>query len=100
MDRRRAGEASAARLIGRKGNVRKHRSGDGKDNSGKLFDPIINEQGLKSDAALTRLIDLGAPVISKIRHGNQAIWSATILRVNEKLAMAVGRIRELIGVCA
>lgn len=69
----------------------------GKDNSGKLFDAIMQARGLKSDAALARLLDLGAPVVSKIRHGRLTIGAATILRVHEAVGMPVKEIRALIG---
>jgi plasmid maintenance system antidote protein VapI len=69
----------------------------GKDNSGKLFDAIIWDRRLKSDAALSRLLDIAPASISKIRHGRNPVSDTTILRVHETIGMPVKRIRELIG---
>ena len=73
------------------------RPSTGKDNSGRLFNTIIEGRRLKNDAALCRLLDLGPAVVSKIRHGRITVSDTTILRVHETVGMPVKLIRELLG---
>lgn len=67
------------------------------DNSGNLFNTVIEEMKLKNDAALSRLLGVGQPVISKIRHGTNPVGAALILAVHEAAPslFPVHRIRKL-----
>jgi plasmid maintenance system antidote protein VapI len=67
------------------------------DSSGQLFNEIISRFRLKNDAALCAILDVGAPVISKIRHGNNQVSADIILRVHEKLRIPVAEIRSLLN---
>lgn len=39
----------------------------------KFLDTLLDKFGLKNDAALARTLEVGPPVISKIRHGRSAV---------------------------
>lgn len=67
------------------------------DNSGRLFDALIERQKLKNDAGLARWLDVRPPVISKIRHGKLDVGPSYILAIHEKCGMPVKEIRSLIG---
>jgi hypothetical protein len=67
------------------------------DKSGQLFDTIIKTQALKNDAALSRLLKVLPPQVSKIRHGKLAVGDSLILNIHERLAMPVAEIRRLIA---
>lgn len=63
----------------------------------KLLDTIKEEQGLDSDAALGRLLDVHPPVISKIRQGKEKVGATLILRIYDKCGMSIERIRCLLS---
>lgn len=53
------------------------------DNSGTLFDVMMQRMALKNDAALARLLEVAPPVISKIRHGVLPFGATLIIAVHE-----------------
>jgi hypothetical protein len=72
------------------------------DASGKLFDRLIESHGLKNDAALSRLLGVQAPIISKVRHGKLPISAETLLIVYRKTKeagkpLSIEQIEELIA---
>jgi plasmid maintenance system antidote protein VapI len=67
------------------------------DASGKLFDAIIWDRGLKNDAALARELGVKPPQISKIRHGKLPVTSDMILIVHDKIGYPIKKIRDLIA---
>lgn len=62
-----------------------------------LLDTIITEGHLKNDAALSRLLNLAPPVISKIRHGKLNVSGDTIIRIHEEVGMSIARIKHLVA---
>lgn len=74
-----------------------------KDNSGKLFDHLINNYviGKKNDAALARFLEVAPPVISKIRHGRLPVGTELMIRTHDKTKgpnrLSLDKIRELIA---
>jgi plasmid maintenance system antidote protein VapI len=61
----------------------------------KLLDTIVERMHLKNDAALSRLLKVAPPVISKLRTGRLALGAAMILSMHENADMAVAEIRQL-----
>lgn len=74
-----------------------------KDLSGKLFNHLIENfvVGKKNDAALARFLDVGPPVISKIRHGRLPVGTELMIRAHDKTKgpsrLSLDKIRELIA---
>lgn len=67
------------------------------DKSGKLFDTIIAAQKLKNDAALSRLLEVTPPQISKVRHGRLVVGDSLILNIHRRLGIPVAEIDRLIA---
>lgn len=61
----------------------------------RLIDFLRRELDLKSDRAVAKLLELGIPTISKLRHG-APVSDAVILRIHEKTDIPVQVIREQI----
>lgn len=61
----------------------------------RLIDFLRRELDLKSDRAVAKLLELGIPTISKLRHG-APVSDAVILRIHEKTDIPVRVIREQI----
>lgn len=62
-----------------------------------LLDALIQDNSLKNDAALCRVLRFAPPMISKIRHGKVKISADVILRIHEILNVPVLEIRRLIA---
>ena len=59
----------------------------------RLFDDIIKEFALKSDAGLARFLDLAPPHISRLRHGRYHVSGDVVLRIYDKTGWPLERIR-------
>jgi len=62
----------------------------------KLLDTIKERYSIKSDAELSRKLDVPPPTISKIRSGRVSVSADMILRIHETFNMPVKEIRELL----
>jgi plasmid maintenance system antidote protein VapI len=62
----------------------------------KLLDTIKERHSIKSDAELSRKLDVPPPTISKIRSGRVNVSADMILRIHETFNMPVKEIRELL----
>jgi len=62
----------------------------------KLLDSIKERHSIKSDAELSRKLDVPPPTISKIRSGRVNVSADMILRIHETFNMPVKEIRELL----
>ncbi len=62
-----------------------------------LLDTLITILGLKNDAALSRVLEIGSPIISKVRHSRLPISSAVLLRMHEVSDLSIGDLRRLMG---
>jgi plasmid maintenance system antidote protein VapI len=62
----------------------------------KLLDTIKERHSIKSDAELSRKLDVPPPTISKIRSGRVSVSADMILRIHETFNMPVKKIRELL----
>ena len=61
----------------------------------RLLDAIIARLRLKNDAALSRVLEVAPPVISKIRHNTLPIGATLLLRMHEESEFSIRELREL-----
>ncbi len=66
-------------------------------NTHTLLDHLIGAYKLKNDAAIARTLDVGPPVISKIRNRILPVSDGMILRIHERMGVSVPKIRALIA---
>lgn len=64
-----------------------------------VLDEYIRHHHLKNDAALSRMLEVSPPVISKLRSGLLQLRATMILRMHEAAPedFPVKRIRDLLG---
>ncbi len=62
-----------------------------------LLDTLIAKLGLKNDAALSRILLVAAPVISKIRHRRLPIGASLLIRMHEASDLSIADLRMLMG---
>lgn len=62
-----------------------------------LLDTLIVRLQLKNDAALSRLLEVGPPVIGKIRHKQLSIDSSMLIRMHEISDLTIRELRYLMG---
>jgi hypothetical protein len=62
-----------------------------------LIDVLIDRLELRNDAALSRVLGVEAPVISKIRHKRLAIGASILIRMHETSDIAIHELRALMG---
>jgi hypothetical protein len=61
----------------------------------RVLDAIIQKLKLKNDAALSRVLEVAPPVISKIRHHTLPIGATTLLRMHEVSEFSIRELRAL-----
>ena len=61
----------------------------------RVLDAIIAKLRLKNDAALSRVLEVAPPVISKIRHNTLPIGATLLLRMHEESEFSIRELREL-----
>lgn len=62
-----------------------------------LLDTIIRQLQLKNDAALSRILEVAPPVISKIRHRRLPIGASLLIRMHEVSDLSIKDLRALMG---
>ncbi len=62
-----------------------------------LIDTLLKRLQLKNDAALSRLLSVAPPVISKIRHRRLAIGASLLISMNEISDIPIKELRNLMG---
>ncbi|MEN3293721.1 MAG: hypothetical protein V7642_2974 [Burkholderiales bacterium] len=63
----------------------------------RLLDALIEKMNLKNDAALSRLLEVAPPVISKIRHRRLPVGASLLIRMHEATEMSIRELRDLMG---
>ena len=63
-----------------------------------LIDHLIRRFNVRRDAHLAELLQVSAPVISKIRHGKMEITPAFILRVYDTFDIPIKEIKQIANV--
>ena len=62
----------------------------------KLLDHLLGILGLKNDAALARVLDCDAPVVSLWRHRRRPLGAVYIIRIHEASGMSVADIKAMV----
>ncbi len=66
-------------------------------NPNKVLDAIIEKLDLKNDAALSRMLEVAPPVISKIRHHTLPIGATILLRMHDISDFSIRELRALMA---
>jgi plasmid maintenance system antidote protein VapI len=66
-------------------------------NPNQLLDALLKNMQLKNDAALSRMLEVAPPVISKIRHARLPVSASVLLRMHETTGMSINDLRFLMG---
>lgn len=66
-------------------------------NPNKFLDTMREKLRLKNDAALSRTLEVGPPVISKIRHGRLPVGGALLIRIHEVTGLSISDLRVSLG---
>ncbi|MEC5159544.1 hypothetical protein ACFDR9_001808 [Janthinobacterium sp. CG_23.3] len=66
-------------------------------NPGKLLDKVSEQLRVSNDAALSRVLKIAAPVISKIRHGHLPVRAFFLLRMNEVSGLSIVELCAVLG---
>lgn len=59
----------------------------------KVFNHVMAKLSLKNDVALSGVIGISTPTISKIRHGNQKMSDGVLLKMHEKTGISIAELR-------
>lgn len=62
-----------------------------------LLDALIKHLGLKNDAALSRALELAAPLISKLRSQALPMSAFVLIRMHEVSGLSIAEMRGLMG---
>ena len=62
-----------------------------------LLNTLRERMQLKNDAALSRLLEVAPPVISKIRHRALPVGASLLIRMHEVTQMSIRELRALMG---
>ncbi|MQA39012.1 hypothetical protein [Rugamonas aquatica] len=62
----------------------------------KLIDHLLNKMHLKNDAALSRLLDVAPPVISKVRHHRLLVGASLTIRIMEKCDLTLAEVKSFL----
>lgn len=63
----------------------------------KLIDALIRRMLLKNDVALCRALEVGPPLISKIRNRTLPVSAALLIRMHEESNISIAELRSLMG---
>lgn len=63
-----------------------------------FIDLLINTMTLKNDAALSRVLEVAPPVISKIRHGRLPVGASLLISAHEESGLSIHEMKTVIGI--
>ena len=66
-------------------------------NPNHLLDILLGKMQLKNDAALSRMLEVAPPVISKIRHRRLPVGASLLIRMHEVSDLTIRELRVLMG---
>jgi hypothetical protein len=66
-------------------------------NPNNLLDILIGKLQLKNDAALSRMLEVAPPVISKIRHHRLPVGASMLIRMHEVSGLSIRDLRDMMG---
>jgi plasmid maintenance system antidote protein VapI len=61
-----------------------------------LFDFLMKECGLRTDASLAKALEVTAPTVSRIRSGKTRVTADIILRIHKTTGLSVESIEAMI----
>jgi plasmid maintenance system antidote protein VapI len=61
-----------------------------------LFDFLMKECGLRTDASLAKALDVTAPTVSRIRSGKSRVTADVILRIHKTTGLSVDSIEAML----
>jgi plasmid maintenance system antidote protein VapI len=68
-----------------------------KERNNLLLDAVMEAMHLKNDAALARLLEVGPPVVSKMRSFKLRILDSMVIRIHEETGFSIGKIKSLMS---
>ncbi|MCH8622416.1 hypothetical protein [Undibacterium sp. TS12] len=69
-----------------------------KEDSNALLDLILNKLDLKNDAALSRVLEVAPPVISKLRNQKLSVGPSILLRMHEETGLSIKQLKSQIEI--
>lgn len=63
----------------------------------QLLDGVLVHLNLKNDAALGRLLEVGPPLLRKIRNARLMVSSALLIRLQEETNLSIRELRVMMG---
>jgi hypothetical protein len=66
-------------------------------NPNQLLNIVRANLRVKNDAALSRKLEVGPPVISKVRHGRLPVGAALLIRIHEVTGLGIDELRGMLG---
>lgn len=64
----------------------------------RLLDAVLLRLRLKNDAALSRTLGVGRPVLSKVRHRRVPVAASLMIQIHDATHLSINEIRLLMGV--
>ncbi|MBR7793810.1 hypothetical protein KDM87_14525 [Undibacterium sp. FT147W] len=62
-----------------------------------FIDLLIQTMELKNDAALSRVLEVAPPVISKIRHGRLPVGASMLISAHEESGLSIREMKDVLG---
>lgn len=62
-----------------------------------FIDLLIDTMTLKNDAALSRVLEVAPPVISKIRHGRLSVGASMLISAHEESRLTIREMKDVLG---
>lgn len=72
-------------------------AGQNRYDPARLLDTMIDKLHLKNDAALSRVLDVQPPLISKIRNRKLPVGASVLIRMHEVSGLSIQELREIMG---
>lgn len=64
----------------------------------RLLDEVLSQLHLKNDAALSRMLGVAPPVLSKVRHRRLPVAAGLMIQIHDATMLSMDDIRRLMGV--
>ncbi len=63
----------------------------------QFIDTLIEVMSLKNDAALSRVLEVAPPVISKIRHGQLDVGPTLLIGAHEESGLSIKQMKSILN---
>lgn len=61
-----------------------------------FLNALVDHLRLKNDKALARVLDVGAPVLSKIRHNRLRVTASILIKAHDATGLSINDLRALL----